>query len=298
MCYHINLGSLFLLYSYKLINRSGFAYLKMDNNHKAIKKYDWESLWDHKIPFYKIKDFLMKNLFIYKVDLFSIEDDTSKKYFEEKYSFLKDKLILLYNGFTINNNEIEKREWRKRSDHILTVARLGVYEKATDVLLEAFAKTKNKHKWKLILCGSVDPGFRNYIEDFFDRHPDLKEKIILTGYVAREDVLNYYRSAKIFVLPSRSEGFPNVISDALVFGNAIITTNVVAISERINNKMGIVINPDNINELENAIMSLINDEAKTKKYSEEAFDFANDNLNWKYNSTFLHEEMIKKGLLV
>ncbi len=296
MCYHVNFSSLFQLFAYKIFNPAGFAYLKMDNNHRAIEKYGWETIWEKRVAFWKIKKVLMKFVFIKKINLFSIEDNISKDYFEEKYPFLKDKLILLYNGFTAKKEEYTQIVWSEKKNYILSVARFGIYEKATEVLLEAFANTKTRHNWKLILCGTIDPGFEKYVTEYFKKHSDLKERVLFTGHLIRNELFDFYRQAKIFALPSRSEGFPNAISDALFFKNAIITTNRVAINDLFNNKMGIVINPDNVKELEDAMSSLILNEELVKKYGEEAQRFAARKLDWSLNATFLYNEMRERGL--
>ena len=57
-----------------------------------------------------------------------------------------------------------------RKNIILTVGNLGTYEKATDVLLEAFAmyavRSKNTD-WSLRLIGTVDESFRDCIVDYY-----------------------------------------------------------------------------------------------------------------------------------
>jgi len=202
----------------------------------------------------------------------------------------------LFNGFTADKNEFTEVVWPDKKNYILSAARFGIYEKATDVLLKAFANTKDRHDWKLILCGTIDPSFESYIKDYFKKHPDLKERVIFTGHLNRKELFDFYSQAKIFALPSRSEGFPNVISDALFFKNAIITTNKVAINDIINERMGIIIDPDAPKQLEEAILSLILNESLTKKYGEEARNFAIKELDWNLNAAILHNEMLIRGL--
>jgi glycosyltransferase involved in cell wall biosynthesis len=295
MTCQISFSSLFLSFVYRKFNPKGFAYLKMDNNHFAREQYDWELIWQNQIPFWKMKSWMMKNIFIKKINLFSIEDGMSKRYFEERYSFLKDQLILLYNGFT-PEKESTPTDRAEKQNYLLSVARFGIYEKATDVLLEAFANTKAGHDWKLILCGTVDPAFERQVEDYFKKNPDLKERVIFTGHLNRTELFNFYRQAKVFVLPSRSEGFPNAVSDALFFENAIITTNKVAINDVINGRMGIVIDPDNVAQLQEAMLTLISDPDLTKKYAAEGNKFAVKELDWNLNTKHLYEEMKKRNL--
>lgn len=59
----------------------------------------------------------------------------------------------------------------------MTVARLGTKQKATDILLQGFAKTADMHNWNLKLIGTIDDNFRKYITSFFVQYPNLKERI-------------------------------------------------------------------------------------------------------------------------
>jgi glycosyltransferase involved in cell wall biosynthesis len=61
---------------------------------------------------------------------------------------------------------------------------------------------------------ALDSGLRERIE----RHP----RIHCTGYVA--DTAPYYRAMDILILPTRREGFPNVVIEAAASGIPVITT--------------------------------------------------------------------------
>ena len=67
---------------------------------------------------------------------------------------------------------------------ILCVARHGTWQKATEVLLEAFAYIEETiPEWKLELVGSVEEDFKSYIEEYYRRYPKLRERVLFFGNI-------------------------------------------------------------------------------------------------------------------
>lgn len=52
----------------------------------------------------------------------------------------------------------------ERDKTFITVGRLGTTEKATELLLRAFANTKDRHTWNLKLVGPVEDSFKEEIK--------------------------------------------------------------------------------------------------------------------------------------
>lgn len=126
-------------------------------------------------------------------------------------------------GFNDNIDEILKN----KKKIILCVARHGTWQKATEVLMEAFAMIESDiSEWRLELVGSVEEDFNRYIEEYYNKYPSLKERVLFTGNISDRKLLHeYFKRAGIFSLTSRIEGgTPNVISEALYTGCAIALT--------------------------------------------------------------------------
>ena len=83
----------------------------------------------------------------------------------------------------------------------------------------------------------------------------------------------------MLVCPSWSEGFPNVILEAMACGLAIIATNVGAIAAMVSDKNGWLIRPACKIELEAALIDAINStDIRLKK--ETSLKLINSTFNW------------------
>ena len=88
------------------------------------------------------------------------------------------------------------------------------------------------------------------------------------GWVDKEQKNELLKKSQIFVLPSYNEGLPVSILEAMSYGLPIISTNVGSIEDAvINNYNGIIINPGNVNQLKEAIYTLIRDEKRWNEFS-------------------------------
>ena len=96
----------------------------------------------------------------------------------------------------------------------------------------------------------------------------------ITGEQDYETVIKEMLSANIFVLPTYTEGFPNVILESMACGCPIVASAVGAIPEMLNidgdEPAGICIEPKNIEQLKSAIIKILNDDKLASTYGNNA----------------------------
>jgi glycosyltransferase involved in cell wall biosynthesis len=234
---------------------------------------------------YKIKFFLLKTLtsWIFKLtNHFSVETDQAKEYLLKVYPQLKNKLICIPNG--VDNLYLEKeiptKTFPEKENIIITVGRIGTEQKNTELLLEALKITDLKD-WKVYILGPIEESFQKHIADFYKDCPQLVEKVIFTGnIIERKELFDWYNRAKIFCLSSRHEGFPIAYSEALYFGNYIISSPVSS-AEHItsNGKYGRIVKAEAA-EFSKAIQESISDGFLNEKFYEEIRSFSKSNFTW------------------
>lgn len=94
------------------------------------------------------------------------------------------------------------------------------------------------------------------------------------GTLPLKDVISEMLACSVFVLPTYTEGFPNVILESMACGCPIVSTPVGAIPEMLavdtDNPCGILVQPKNVERLREEIMKLLNDDEKALQLSQRA----------------------------
>ena len=152
---------------------------------------------------------------------------------------------------------------------ILTVAGIGPV-KGLDTLIEAASLIEKR--FKILVIGSIRDSvymrqLMKMVSDF-----NLRDKItFITDFVNNDALASYYESATLFVLPSREEALGVVLLEALYCNLPVIATSVGGIPDVIENGInGILVRPDDPNELANAISLLLDDDALREKIAKNA----------------------------
>jgi GalNAc-alpha-(1->4)-GalNAc-alpha-(1->3)-diNAcBac-PP-undecaprenol alpha-1,4-N-acetyl-D-galactosaminyltransferase len=159
----------------------------------------------------KIKywDYLRKKLYKYANKLV-VQTEGAKDYFN---TFIdNNKIKIIPNPINFKKNDLLLKE-----KIILTVGRCDNNKNQT-LIIKAFAKIDTS--WKLILCG--DGPLLNELKEL-SLKLCISDRVEFTGIV--KDIDYFYKKASIFALSSKSEGFPNVLLEALSFKCACITTD-------------------------------------------------------------------------
>lgn len=157
------------------------------------------------------------------------------------------------NGIDLHEFELREKYLQARP-YIFSMGRF-VHKKGFDILIKAFKKVADKKPdIDLIIAGTGEEWKKcaNLVEEL-----DLKECVILPGFVEREEVIKLYQSCEFFILPSRREPFGITNLEAMAAGKAVIAAEVDGVPEIIRNgENGILFKPENINELAEKILWL------------------------------------------
>lgn len=202
-----------------------------------------------------------------------------------KYGARKDK-IRRYPFASISRNQLPKEfvEESTRSNYkkklkimcdrmILCVAR-SVYVKGIDVLLKALHDVPS-NVCTYIIGGKCTEEYKKIINEY-----NIKN-IVFIPNLSAEKINYYYKAADIFVLPTRSDTWGLVISEAMIFGMPVITTNrCVAGNALIKNGInGYIVEVENSDELNSRLIQLLSDKTLRRK-------FGNYNYNMMHKWTY------------
>ncbi len=140
--------------------------------------------------------------------------------------------------------------------YVLAVSRLS-REKGIDLLLGAFTEVASRFPdWSLVVAGS---GPEREMLEKHARELGISGRCCFLGEVS--DVATLMRDASLFVLPSRVEGFPNALCEAMACGLASIATDCPSGPRHIvrDGADGVLVPTENAKELAQAMGSLMSD---------------------------------------
>ena len=97
---------------------------------------------------------------------------------------------------------------------------------------------------------------------------ELREKVTFSGWLPHDQMPNYLAHSHFMLLPSDTEGWPKVLSEAMSYGVVPIASNVSAIPQILDQtKAGIALPTDDIDGFVRAIVHIMEDFPKWKEMS-------------------------------
>lgn len=228
--FHLSSHTEFMTIFYKMINKKGKVYVKLDINPDALEKI----YGDKKLTLKRKIHGWIEAAFIRNANCFSCE--TSRAFQRLKESHFPqlqfgDKLQLVPNGFDeqlLKSLNIQERTFKGKENLIITVGRLGTSQKNTEMFLRALTKV-DLNDWEVCFIGTIDSRIEKTIDVFYKENPDKLKSVKFVGAIFdKKELWEYYNSAKVFVLTSDWEGYPIVYPEAKRFRNYIVSTNIPA----------------------------------------------------------------------
>lgn len=178
----------------------------------------------------------------------------------------KNQVIVLPNTFETKRFQIAAKSstllkrYQLHADQpvILTVARLSNSEryKGYDQIMKALPEIR-RHlptvHYVLVGQGCDRPRIEQMIANL-----DIQDCVTLAGFVSDDELCDHYNLCDVFAMPSKSEGFGIVYLEALACGKPTVGGNQDgAIDALCNGELGILVDPDNVEEIANTLISIL-----------------------------------------
>lgn len=145
-------------------------------------------------------------------------------------------------------------EARRQAPTIVAVGRLTPV-KGFDVLLKAFATVCDQHPTaRLILIGDGKQR-----DSLIELAKDLRvrDHVEFTGHISAVEVREKMRSANVFALPSRSEGMPLALLEAMSAGTVPVAARVGGVPDVVVPGTGLLVPPEDSQALAGALMHVL-----------------------------------------
>jgi glycosyltransferase involved in cell wall biosynthesis len=174
------------------------------------------------------------------------------------------------NSVTVINDSVIKA----KADGNFVIGYIGrlVEGKGLDVLFAALSCLEIG-RWILFIIGE---GPQQTELEGLSVELGLKENIRFLGF--RPDRLDFLRGFDVFILPSRSEGLPRSLMEAMGAGTTVIATDIPGCNDLIKHgKTGLLFEMDDHIDLSVQIEKLANSEKLRSSLAKAAFSFVTEN---------------------
>jgi len=146
-----------------------------------------------------------------------------------------------------------------------------IFRKGLDWLLKGLKNLRNTvgSKFVFISIGAIeDRDYYNNLTSVIERN-NMSDFIFFRGSIS--NVNEYLQAADIFVLPSRSEGMPNSLLEAMSTGLPVVASNIGGVREIIRDgQNGSLVSLGDTEDLQKKLIALIEDPELRTKFSQNA----------------------------
>jgi glycosyltransferase involved in cell wall biosynthesis len=172
----------------------------------------------------------------------------------------RERMVVIQNGIVPSRSNLAQVSMTRQEIglnngdiFLLSVGRL-VYQKGHEFLVRAMTRVSQRYpRARAVICG--DGNLHAALEEQIARL-QLAESVLLLGN--RTDIDRFLSSANIFVLPSRWEGLPVALLEAMGMGLPVVATRVEGVEEVVQDGVqGLLVPPEDPAALAGALSELI-----------------------------------------
>lgn len=148
-------------------------------------------------------------------------------------------------------------------------------EKGIHFLIEAYKELKTDKKLVIAGAASDTDEYVKMLKEMAGDDPN----IIFTGFVSGKLLEEIYSNAYVYVLPSKLEGMPLSLLEAMSYGNCVIGSDIAEIADVVEDK-AILFKKANVEDLKEKLQMVCDDVELVEKYKREASGYICGKYNW------------------
>jgi glycosyltransferase involved in cell wall biosynthesis len=161
---------------------------------------------------------------------------------------------------------------------VLYVGRWDIYNKGLDLLLRAMAQEGRTGATRLEVAGRGSEDERRTLLGLI-ASLDLRERVSLVGFVP--DIQMAIRSAQAVILPSRFDGFGQVVLESLVLGTPVIVSSRAGASEYLGEEHGVLAMDPDVPGIAGALKQAARSRNRLRRAARSARQFLEREFSWK-----------------
>jgi len=218
-------------------------------------------------------------------DMCTVNSYATYKEVVSRFPEAKEKLVIRSMGVDIKKfqKNAKRNNAYKKKKIVLFVGRLNE-QKGIQYLIKAIPRVKDKFpNIRLLIIG--EGNFRYEMEHLVD-YLDIRDEVEFLGAMRHDDIIDYYKMADVFVLPSitssiGTEGFGLVLLEAMSAKTPVIGTNSGGIPYIIKNgQNGLLVKEKDNKEIAEAIIKIMSSKKLSSKLAKRGFETATKHYSW------------------
>jgi glycosyltransferase involved in cell wall biosynthesis len=160
------------------------------------------------------------------------------------------------------SDELLNKYGFKKNDIILMALNRMVAEegyKGYDIVIQSLQKLREKNpNLKYLIVGRYDSKEKARLDKMIAK-AGLRDQVIFAGFVPDKELADHFNLADIYIMPSEKEGFGIVFIEAMYYNKPVIAGNRDGSTDALlDGKLGLLVNPESLEEVTCAITRMIN----------------------------------------
>lgn len=186
----------------------------------------------------------------------------------------KKPIDVIYNGVDTNKLYPDQEKKANSKINLLFVSRL-IERKGLQHVIPELREIKEETNKNIHLTVVGDGPYRSTLETLA-KESNVNDMISFEGQKNKEELLPYYQAGDVFVFPSKREGMPNAVLEAMACGLPIVMTPCEGSSELID-KNGVIVN---VQEIKKVLIDIVKNDAERAIFSKESRERAVMVFSW------------------
>ena len=182
---------------------------------------------------------------------------------------------IIPNGVDFEKYSVTERNWS--SPRLLSAGRI-VRQKGLDFGLQALSQLKDlEWTWSIAGDGPQLDTLKSLAAEL-----GIQERVHFLGWQSRDELTKQYQQANIFLFPSRHEGMPNAVLEAMSTGLPVVATRIAGSEELvIEGETGFLVQTENVDELRESLRRILVDPSQRKKMGQASRQRVEKNYSWR-----------------
>ncbi len=224
------------------------------------------------------------------VNKFTVLSEAMRRSLIERHKIPPENIVKIYNGIEIEeynpdlkelrNKKLEVRRELGLKNDVPVIGAIGrlVWQKGFEYLIRAAPEVLKKcPEARFLIVG--EGSLKNKLI-LTSEKLNVADRIIFTGF--RTDIKEILASIDVLAMPSLLEGLPMVLLEAMAMAKPIVATRIDGVIEVLeNSKTGLLVPAKNSHALAEAIVGILNDQAKANFLGQNAREAAKEKFSVK-----------------